>query len=63
MKVGILAGGKGTRLAEETQVKPKPMVEIGGLPILVHIIKHYADALEFYNGGRTLVMTWKLPEE
>ena len=42
MKVGILAGGKGTRLAEETQIKPKPMVEIGGRPILWHIMRHYA---------------------
>jgi glucose-1-phosphate cytidylyltransferase len=41
MKVGILAGGKGSRLAEETQVKPKPMVEIGGRPILWHIMMHY----------------------
>jgi glucose-1-phosphate cytidylyltransferase len=37
----ILAGGLGTRLAEETKKKPKPMVEIGGKPILWHIIKHY----------------------
>ena len=42
MKVAILAGGAGTRLAEETQVKPKPMVEIGGQPILWHIMKHYS---------------------
>ena len=42
MKVAILAGGKGTRLAEETHVKPKPMVEIGGQPILWHIMMHYA---------------------
>ena len=42
MKVVILAGGLGTRLAEETEVKPKPMVEIGGRPILWHILKHYA---------------------
>lgn len=42
MKVVILAGGLGTRLAEETQVKPKPMVEIGGRPILWHIMKSYA---------------------
>ena len=41
MKVAILAGGLGTRLAEETEVKPKPMVEIGGRPILWHIMKHY----------------------
>jgi glucose-1-phosphate cytidylyltransferase len=42
MKVGILAGGKGSRLAEETVVKPKPMVEIGDKPILWHIMRHYA---------------------
>jgi glucose-1-phosphate cytidylyltransferase len=42
MKVGILAGGLGTRLAEETEVLPKPMVEIGGKPVLWHIMKHYA---------------------
>ncbi len=42
MKVGILAGGKGTRLAEETSIKPKPMVEIGGRPIIWHIMQHYA---------------------
>ncbi len=41
-KVVILAGGRGTRLAEETDVKPKPMVEIGDRPILWHIMKHYA---------------------
>ena len=41
MKVGILAGGLGTRLAEETEVRPKPMVEIGGRPILWHIMRHY----------------------
>jgi len=42
VKVVILAGGLGTRLGEETEVKPKPMVEIGGLPILWHIMKHYS---------------------
>jgi len=42
MKVAILAGGYGTRLSEETGVRPKPMVEIGGKPILWHIMKHYA---------------------
>ena len=42
MKVAILAGGFGTRLAEETEIKPKPMVEIGGQPILWHIMKHYS---------------------
>jgi glucose-1-phosphate cytidylyltransferase len=42
MKVAILAGGLGTRLPEETEVRPKPMVEIGGRPILWHIMKHYS---------------------
>ncbi|NLI80087.1 MAG: glucose-1-phosphate cytidylyltransferase [Deltaproteobacteria bacterium] len=42
MKVAILAGGVGSRLAEETVVKPKPMVEIGGKPILYHIMMHYS---------------------
>ena len=41
MKVVILAGGLGTRIAEETSTRPKPMVEIGGRPILWHIMKHY----------------------
>jgi glucose-1-phosphate cytidylyltransferase len=42
MRTVILAGGLGTRLAEETEVRPKPMVEIGGRPILWHILKHYS---------------------
>lgn len=42
MKIVILAGGLGTRLAEETEVKPKPMVEIGGMPVLWHIMKIYS---------------------
>lgn len=41
MKVIILCGGLGTRISEETQMKPKPMVEIGGLPILWHVMKIY----------------------
>ena len=41
MKIAILAGGVGSRLAEETESKPKPMVEIGGRPILWHIMMHY----------------------
>lgn len=42
MKVAILCGGLGTRLREETEFRPKPMVEIGGRPILWHIMKRYA---------------------
>lgn len=42
MKLVLLAGGLGTRISEETQVRPKPMVEIGGKPILWHIMKLYA---------------------
>lgn len=42
MKVVILAGGFGTRISEESQFKPKPMIEIGGMPILWHIMKEYS---------------------
>ncbi len=42
MKVVILAGGLGTRITEESHMKPKPMIEIGGTPILVHIMNHYS---------------------
>jgi glucose-1-phosphate cytidylyltransferase len=42
VKAVILAGGRGTRLAEETAIRPKPMVEIGGRPILWHVMKVYA---------------------
>jgi len=42
MKAVLLAGGLGTRLSEETTIRPKPMVEIGGMPILWHIMKTYA---------------------
>ncbi|MBC8017209.1 MAG: glucose-1-phosphate cytidylyltransferase [Verrucomicrobia bacterium] len=42
MKVVILAGGFGTRISEESHLKPKPMIEIGGRPILWHIMKHYS---------------------
>ena len=41
MKVVLLAGGRGSRLSEETQLRPKPMVEIGGHPILWHIMMMY----------------------
>jgi glucose-1-phosphate cytidylyltransferase len=42
MKAVILAGGYGTRISEETQVKPKPLIEIGGMPLLWHIMKTYS---------------------
>lgn len=42
MKVAILAGGLGTRISEESQYKPKPMLEVGGMPILWHIMKEYS---------------------
>lgn len=42
-KVVILAGGIGSRLAEETESRPKPMIEIGGMPIIWHILKHYSE--------------------
>jgi len=41
VKVVILAGGRGTRLAEETDVRPKPLVEVGGRPLIWHVMKHY----------------------
>lgn len=42
MKAAVLAGGRGTRLGEATRTVPKPMIEIGGRPLLWHILKHYA---------------------
>lgn len=42
MKILLLAGGFGTRLSEKTDLKPKPMIEIGGKPILWHIMKMYS---------------------
>ena len=42
MQVVILAGGKGTRISEESLLKPKPMVEIGGIPMLVHIMRYFS---------------------
>lgn len=42
MKVVILYGGQGTRLREEIEIKPKPMVGVGGMSILLHIMKTYA---------------------
>ena len=42
MKVVLLAGGAGTRISEESEYRPKPMIEIGGMPILWHIMKEYS---------------------
>ena len=53
MKTVILAGGYGTRLSEETELKPKPLVEIGGYPILWHIMKIYA----YYGFNEFVVLT------
>ena len=53
MKTIILAGGLGSRMREETEYKPKPMVEIGERPILWHIIKNYNS----YNFNEFIVMT------
>ena len=53
MKVLILAGGKGTRLSEETELKPKPMIEIGGRPILWHIMKIYS----YYGFNEFVILT------
>ena len=53
MKVVILAGGFGTRLSEETELKPKPMVEIGGRPILWHIMKIYS----YYGFNDFIILT------
>jgi len=51
MKVAILAGGKGSRLTEETKIRPKPMIEIGGKPILWHIMMHY-----YHHGYRDFII-------
>ena len=53
MKAIVLCGGKGSRLAEETKLIPKPMVKIGGIPIIVHIIKY----LKFYGFNEILLAT------
>ena len=49
MKLVILAGGRGTRISEETLVRPKPLVEIGGLPIIWHIMKIYSHIMDLTN--------------
>ena len=43
MKVVILAGGLGTRISEESHLKPKPMIEVGGRPIMLNIMKYYSE--------------------
>ena len=53
MKALILAGGLGTRLSEETNLKPKPMIEIGGKPILWHIMKIYS----YYGINEFVILT------
>lgn len=55
MKAVILAGGLGTRISEETAIRPKPMVEIGGKPILWHIMKIYA-----HHGINEFVVCWDI---
>lgn len=60
MKVLILAGGYGTRISEETGIRPKPMVEIGDRPILWHIMKGYSQMalmiLLFYVGIKAMLL-------
>jgi NDP-sugar pyrophosphorylase family protein len=72
MKVVILAGGLGTRISEETHLKPKPMIEIGRRPILWHIMKRYSvyNANDFVNyqetlatpSRKTLPQRWSRPD-
>lgn len=52
LPVVILCGGEGTRLREETEFKPKPMIQIGNRPMLVHIMKWYAKASEYNVSGK-----------
>ena len=52
MKIVLLAGGFGTRIARETELVPKPMIEIGGMPILWHIMKEYS----FYGFNEFIVL-------
>ena len=54
MKAVILAGGFGTRISEESHLKPKPMIEIGGKPILWHIMKCYGA----YGINEFLILLW-----
>lgn len=59
MKVVILAGGYGSRLSEETKLKPKPLIDIGGKPLIWHIIKHFS----FYNFHNFIICTGYLGEK
>ena len=54
MKVVILAGGLGTRISEESHLRPKPMIEIGGNPILWHIMNLYS-----YYGHNDFIICWR----
>ena len=56
MKAVILAGGFGSRLSEETHLKPKPMIEIGGFPIIWHILKIYS----FYGINEFIILFIKV---
>ena len=71
MKAVILAGGLGTRISEETHLRPKPMIEIGGMPLLWHIMKTYSahgindfvvccgyKGYTFPNEGSTSICRW-----
>ena len=58
MKAVILAGGLGARLSEETVLKPKPMVEVGGKPIIWHIMKHYSAHAHAHAHALTLMFTF-----
>jgi dTDP-glucose pyrophosphorylase len=61
MKAVILAGGLGTRLSEETHLKPKPMVEVGGKPILWHILKTCRHAITL-STIRQMVARWEIEQ-
>ena len=62
MKAVILAGGYGSRISEESYLKPKPMIEVGGMPILWHIMKIYSeyninDFVSLWNDIKLLIFT------
>ena len=63
MKVVILCGGLGSRLAEETRLIPKPMVKIGNLPILNHIIKIYNHFITFFNFAASSILFSRIVSE